>query len=132
MNGVTHSQPISQWSEDSVAAWLGSIGFSQYEQPMKGQHPSSYLLISNLTASKENDVTGDVLCRLDLEFLKEIGVTSIGQRVAILKAVYQLKLAHNESLLPGDYIPPCEHSIAAPVSLILMINFKRKRKKRKT
>lgn len=91
MNGVTSSQPISQWDENAVVTWLGSIGFSQYEQSMK-----------------ENGVAGDVLCRLDLEFLKEIGIGSIGQRVAILKAVYQLKLAHAEPFEPGDYIPPSE------------------------
>jgi hypothetical protein len=68
----------------------------------------SFLLPQQFTAAKDNNITGDVLCRLDLEFLKEIGVTSIGQRVAILKAVYQLKVAHEVPFEPEDYIPPCK------------------------
>ena len=45
---------------------------------------------------------------MDAESLKEVGVTTIGQRLAILKAVYQLKLAQQIPIEPDDYVPPCE------------------------
>lgn len=44
---------------------------------------------------------------LDSEGLKDVGVTTIGQRLAILKAVYQVKLAHNVPIDADHYVPPC-------------------------
>jgi protein STE50 len=46
---------------------------------------------------------------LGSEGLKGVGVATIGQRLAILKAVYNIKLAHNVSIEPDHYVPPCEH-----------------------
>ena len=48
-----------------------------------------------------------MLCLLDAESLKEVGIATIGQRLAILKAVYQLKIANNVPIEPDHYIPPC-------------------------
>jgi hypothetical protein len=45
---------------------------------------------------------------LDAEGLKAIGVATVGQRLSILKAVYQTKLAHNVPIEPDHYVPPCE------------------------
>lgn len=55
----------------------------------------------------EHNISGDVLTNLDQESLKEVGVQTIGQRLAILKAVYHLKLAHNVPIDPDHYVPPC-------------------------
>jgi hypothetical protein len=44
---------------------------------------------------------------LDQDALKSVGVSTIGQRLAILKAIYQTKLAHNIPLDPDGYVPPC-------------------------
>ena len=44
---------------------------------------------------------------MDAEGLKSMGITTVGQRLAILKAVYQAKLAHNVPLGADHYIPPC-------------------------
>ena len=52
-------------------------------------------------------VSGDVLCLMDAESLKEIGIETIGQRLAILKAVYQLKLAQQIPIDSDHYVPPC-------------------------
>ena len=67
-----------------------------------------------VTSSIEHRVSGDVLCLMDAESLKEVGIATIGQRLAILKAVYQLKLMQQIPVEPDDYIPPCEcaHCIA--------------------
>ena len=53
-------------------------------------------------------VSGDVLCLLDAESLKEIGIETIGQRLTILKAVYQLKVAQQIPIDSDHYVPPCE------------------------
>ncbi|KAJ7113696.1 hypothetical protein C8R43DRAFT_1039768 [Mycena crocata] len=96
MDSVSQSAPernITEWDEDSVHAWLSSLGFSQYESQIK-----------------EHGITGEVLCMLNADSLKAVGVSTIGQRLAILKAVYLVKLAHNVPIDADDYVPPSEAS----------------------
>jgi bZIP factor len=52
-------------------------------------------------------MTGDVLCIMGPEDLKEMGIATVGQRLAILKAVYLIKLDHDIPFEPDHYIPPC-------------------------
>ncbi|KAH7890702.1 hypothetical protein F5I97DRAFT_1933873 [Phlebopus sp. FC_14] len=82
---------ILEWDEDHVHQWLSSLGFPQYEQQIK-----------------DHKISGDALCMLDAEALKAVGVASVGQRIAILKAVYQAKLAYQVPLDPDHYVPPSE------------------------
>lgn len=69
---------------------------------------SGSYIVSEQCFSIENNISGEVLCMLDSEGLKDVGVTTIGQRLAILKAVYQVKLAHNVPIDADHYVPPCE------------------------
>jgi hypothetical protein len=46
---------------------------------------------------------------LDAEDLKAVGISTVGQRLTILKAVYQAKLAYHVPVEPDHYIPPCAH-----------------------
>lgn len=55
----------------------------------------------------EHGITGDVLVHLDHGALKDVGVHSVGQRLAILKTVYDLKVAQNIPIEEGHYVPPC-------------------------
>ncbi|KIY52853.1 hypothetical protein FISHEDRAFT_69322 [Fistulina hepatica ATCC 64428] len=100
---------IQEWEEDDVQTWLTSIGIPQYENQIK-----------------EHGISGEVLCMLNHENLKAIGITSVGQRLSILKGVYNLKIASNIPIEPGDYVPPSELSERSePVSLEklhLMVN----------
>ncbi|KAI8996541.1 hypothetical protein BD414DRAFT_409446 [Trametes punicea] len=82
---------ILDWDENDVHNWLTKLGFPQYEQQVK-----------------EHNISGDVLCLLDPESLKEIGIATIGQRLTILKAVYNLKLTQNIPIEPDHYVPPSE------------------------
>lgn len=102
---------ILDWDENDVHNWLTKLGFPQYEQQVKGTLPPSirpYPTAAN--AVSENNITGDVLCLLDPETLKDMGVATIGQRLAILKAVYNIKLAQNIPIEPEHYVPPCTSS----------------------
>ncbi|GAA5964435.1 hypothetical protein JCM8115_006313 [Rhodotorula mucilaginosa] len=56
----------------------------------------------------EHGITGDVLVHLDHAALKDVGVHSVGQRLAILKTVYDLKVAQNIPIEEGHYVPPSE------------------------
>ncbi|KAJ6485822.1 hypothetical protein C8R45DRAFT_998037 [Mycena sanguinolenta] len=84
---------IIDWDEKEVHAWLCSLGISQYEAQIQ-----------------EHSINGEVLCLLNADSLKLIGVSTVGQRLAILKAVYQLKLAFNVPIDPDSYVPPSEAS----------------------
>jgi bZIP factor len=55
---------------------------------------------------------------LNSDALRELGVPTIGQRLAILKAIYQLKIANNIPLDEDHYIPPCELGITVQPALI--------------
>ncbi|KAJ7695055.1 hypothetical protein B0H17DRAFT_980234 [Mycena rosella] len=84
---------IAEWDEHDVHTWLSSLGFSQYEPQIK-----------------EHGITGEILCMLNADSLKGVGVSTIGQRLAILKAVYLVKVAHNIPIDADDYVPPSEAS----------------------
>jgi hypothetical protein len=49
---------------------------------------------------------------MDANAFKDLGL-SVGQRLAVLKAVYLVKLAHDIPLGPDDYVPPCEYIISS-------------------
>ena len=70
---------------------------------------SRYNLSANVADVRiEHRISGYVLGLMDHEHLKDIGIKSVGQRLAILKAVYQLKVAYDIPIEPDGYIPPCE------------------------
>lgn len=56
----------------------------------------------------DEGITGDVLAALQHAELKELGVGSVGHRLTILKAVYEIKIRQNVPLDPEDYVPLCE------------------------
>ncbi|KAL0064413.1 hypothetical protein AAF712_008713 [Marasmius tenuissimus] len=82
---------LVDWDEDEVQTWLTQLGIPQYEANFK-----------------EHRISGDILCLMDQETLKGVGVASVGQRLSILKAVYNLKIAYNIPIDPDGYIPPSE------------------------
>ncbi|KAL6306280.1 hypothetical protein BKA93DRAFT_729720 [Sparassis latifolia] len=82
---------IIDWDESDVNAFFTKLGYPQYEIQIR-----------------EHNISGDVLCLLDAEGLKEIGVATIGQRLAILKGVYNIKLAQNIPIESDHYVPPSE------------------------
>jgi hypothetical protein len=55
---------------------------------------------------------------LNSEALRDLGVPTIGQRLAVLKAIYQLKIANNIPLDEDHYIPPCEPGNSVQPALI--------------
>ncbi|KAI9461479.1 hypothetical protein HD554DRAFT_2130004 [Boletus coccyginus] len=84
-------ESILAWNEDRVHQWFSALGFPQYEQQIR-----------------EHNISGDVLCMLDPETLKAVGVATIGQRLTILKAIYLAKLAYHIPIDLDHYVPPSE------------------------
>lgn len=66
--------------------------------------------------ASEHNITGEILVHLDHEALKDVGIHSVGQRLAILRAVYALKVQQNVPVEGGHYVPPCELHCTLPGS----------------
>lgn len=62
----------------------------------------------------DEGITGDVLAALQHAELKEMGVGSVGHRLTILKAVYEIKIRQNVPIDPDDYVPLCKCYKARP------------------
>ncbi|KAL8292477.1 hypothetical protein RQP46_001089 [Phenoliferia psychrophenolica] len=83
--------PLLQLDEQGVAALFAQLGFPWYDAQIK-----------------EHGITGEILVHLDHEALRDVGIHSVGQRLAVLKAVYALKVAQNVPVEEGHYIPPSD------------------------
>ncbi|KAI0054116.1 Pkinase-domain-containing protein [Auriscalpium vulgare] len=71
---MKYAEFLKTWTDTHISGWLTEV---------KCSHQASTF--------KANDIRGDVLLELDQETLKEMGITSIGDRLRILNAVKQLR-----------------------------------------
>lgn len=55
----------------------------------------------------ENEIVGEALIALRHDELKEMGITSVGHRLTILKSVYETKVKQDVPLDADHYIPLC-------------------------
>lgn len=72
--GMLYADYIRSWTDNHVARWLNDIKC--------GHHASTF---------KANDIRGDIVLELDQPLLKEMGITSIGDRLRIVNAVKALR-----------------------------------------
>ncbi|KAL9060049.1 MAG: hypothetical protein Q9162_000899 [Coniocarpon cinnabarinum] len=100
---------ITEWSSNQTADFIASLGLSSYR---------------NLILTE--DVSGEVLVRLSHGNLKDMNVNSVGHRLTILKAVYEVKLKQNISIEEDDYVPlsadvnaPDQHATQDDVARII-------------
>ena len=70
---------VSKWTDSQVASWLSNIRC--------GGHAQTFAA---------HDIRGDVLLELDQATLREMGITSIGDRIRILNAVKALRVRIHE------------------------------------
>lgn len=63
---------ILEWEEEDVHVFMTSLGFPQFQDRVV-----------------EDRITGDILVLFDAETLKDYGL-SIGQRLTVLKGIYQV------------------------------------------
>lgn len=98
---ATHPE---EWSAQQVVKWLSSLA------------PSSILKLHS-TAFLENDIAGEVLIRLDADALKDLGLSSVGHRLAVLKGVYDLKMKWGIELEEDDWKPTQTNAEGARATL---------------
>lgn len=89
-DGRSPTGNITQWTEDQVGDYVASLSpaLKQYSQ-----------------AFAEEGVNGEALIALHHDELRELGVTSVGHRLTILKAVYEQKLRSGVKVQEDDYVP---------------------------
>ncbi|KAL9538510.1 hypothetical protein MBANPS3_010879 [Mucor bainieri] len=80
---------VLMWDENKVGKWLSSIGYASFEKQFR-----------------EQGITGDVLVNLDHESLRDLSILTVGQRMDLLKNIYQLKIHYRVPVNEWDYIPP--------------------------
>lgn len=68
------STKVEQWDIEQVAEWLNSVGFSSVAQQFVDQ-----------------EITGDILLELNIDALKELGISTFGKRYKIMQAITALK-----------------------------------------
>ncbi|MCJ1310124.1 Adaptor for signal transduction [Agyrium rufum] len=79
---------ITEWTSEECADFLTSLGLSQYSEIFM-----------------ENEIVGEVLIVLKHDELKEMGITSVGHRLTILKGVYDVKVKQDIPIESDHYIP---------------------------
>jgi protein STE50 len=66
----------------------------------------------------ENEIVGEALVALKHDELKEMGITSVGHRLTILKAVYEMKIKQDVPIDPDHYIPLCAYGLISSAPLL--------------
>ncbi|OCK93091.1 uncharacterized protein K441DRAFT_566815 [Cenococcum geophilum 1.58] len=79
---------ITVWTAEQCADFISGLGLEQYAETFI-----------------DEGITGDALVALQHAELKEMGMTSVGHRLTILKAVYEIKVKQNVVIEPDHYIP---------------------------
>ncbi|KAH7340244.1 hypothetical protein B0J17DRAFT_715475 [Rhizoctonia solani] len=72
--GVSYADFVRGWNDEQVALWLSSLGC--------GHQAATF---------SDNDIRGNVILDLDQHALKEMEITSVGDRIKILNAIKGLR-----------------------------------------
>ena len=79
---------MTEWTAEECAVFVSNLGLRQYKDQFL-----------------ENEITGEALVFLHHDDLKEMGVASLEDRLAILKRVYEIKVKQHIPIDSGDYVP---------------------------
>ncbi|KAH8801653.1 BcSTE50, mitogen-activated protein kinase [Xylogone sp. PMI_703] len=93
---------ISEWTAEECADFVASLGLGQYGALALC---SMEVFFPGADVEKENEIVGAALIGLQHEDLKQMGVTSVGHRLTILKSVYDIKVKQDIPIESDDYVP---------------------------
>ena len=88
--GRSPTGKITQWTAEQVADYVASL------QPALKQYSQSFA---------DEAINGDALIAIHHDELRELGISSVGHRLTILKAVYEQKIRSGVKVEEGDYVP---------------------------
>lgn len=98
---------ITEWTKEHVADFVAGLGLRQYADTFIGMHPTPSTCQPPANCQTEHEFSGEVLVEVQHAELKEIGLHSVGHRLTILKAVYEIKVKQNVPIEPDHYVPLC-------------------------
>ena len=100
---------ISEWTAEECADFIATIGLEQYSDSFIGsllqQHPNAGVWSRANNQLVENEIVGEALVALQHDDLKQMGITSVGHRLTILKSVYDVKKAQDVPIESDHYMP---------------------------
>ncbi|KAI9652970.1 MAG: Adaptor for signal transduction [Alyxoria varia] len=79
---------ITSWSAEQCADFVASLGLEKYRDNIIRE-----------------EINGEAIVEVQQTDLKDIGITSVGHRLTILKGVYEVKLKQNIPIESDDYVP---------------------------
>ncbi|KAL1961186.1 hypothetical protein VTO42DRAFT_3131 [Malbranchea cinnamomea] len=79
---------ITEWTAKESADFVAGLGLKQYSD-----------------AFIEHEMVGEALIAVKHDELKEMGISSVGHRLTILKSVYEIKVKQNVPIDPDHYVP---------------------------
>jgi len=106
---------ILDWDEGAVHSWFSHIGLTQYEEVIYGQ--SNFISFTKLFFDStdrydadmmcyiDQGITGDVLAVVDHLALQDLGMTSVGHRLNVLRGVWELKKEQGLELGEDEWRP---------------------------
>lgn len=90
-NSLSSGRSLTDWDEEDVVSLFEDLGLDYG------------------SAIRDSRIDGATLAWMnDHETLKDLGVASVGQRLSVLRAVYELKLRDGIAMAHDEYCPPCE------------------------
>jgi len=100
---------ISEWTAEECADFIATIGLEQYSDSFIGsllqQHTNAGVWSRANNQLVENEIVGEALVALQHDDLKQMGITSVGHRLTILKSVYDVKKAQDVPIESDHYMP---------------------------
>ncbi|PSK42951.1 hypothetical protein B9Z65_6905 [Elsinoe australis] len=90
-SGGSHASPttlITDWTPPQCGDYMKSLGLGQYAEAMI-----------------DEAINGEALIEMQHQDLKDMGITSVGHRLTVLKGVYEIKVKQNIPLDPDHYVP---------------------------
>ena len=109
-NAVSPRGLITSWSAEQCADFVSSLGLDKYRDSIISMCLYLCCLFEPmLTTFVGEDINGEALVECQQSELKDVGITSVGHRLTILKGVYEVKLKQNIPIETDDYVPLCEH-----------------------
>lgn len=101
---------ITEWTAEECADFVSSLGLSQYADAFLGEYHDWQGCLTLLTSviRLENEIVGEALVALKHEELKEMGMSSVGHRLTLLKSVYDIKIRQDIPIDSEHYVPLCK------------------------